>query len=95
MPADFLLSNDAAVTRSQFHVVRFTGRGALVRLRQLAALAGGLIGFDPDVDIEVADWVRVEGDPKTPVQVDGEILGPLPVEIHIHPQRLRIILPLS
>ena len=90
----FLLSNDAAVTRSQFYVLRFTGQGALVRLRQLAALASGLIAFDPNVNVEVADWVRVEGDPNASVQVDGEMLGRLPAEIRIHPYRLHIIVPL-
>ena len=91
----FLLSKNAGVTRSTFHVVRFSGRGPLVRLRQLAALASGLIGFDPGVSVEIADRVRVEGDPATPVQVDGEVFGALPVEIRIHPQRLQIILPLA
>ena len=62
----FLLSKDAGVTRPTFHVLRFGGRGPLVRLRQLAALAGGLVSFDPDVSIEVADWVRVEGDTDDP-----------------------------
>lgn len=89
----FLLSEDAAVTRPEFHVLRFMGRGPLVRLRQLAALAGGLIGFDPAVSVEVCDWVRIEGYPDTTVQVDGEMLGALPVEIHPHPQRLQLILP--
>jgi diacylglycerol kinase (ATP) len=91
----FLLSKDAGVTRSTFHVVRFSGRGPLVRLRQLAALAGGLVSFDRDVSIEVTNWVRVEGDIDFPVQVDGEVHGALPVEIRIHPQRLQIILPLA
>lgn len=90
----FLLSKDAGVTRPKFHVLRFRGRGPIVRLQQLAALASGLIGFDPGVIIEIADWVRVEGDPDTPVQVDGEMLGTLPVEIRIHPQPLQLILPL-
>jgi YegS/Rv2252/BmrU family lipid kinase len=90
----FLLSEEAGVTRSKFHVLLFRGRGSIVRLRQLAALASGLIGFDPSVSVEIADWVRVEGDPATPVQVDGEMLGALPVEIRSHPQRLQIILPL-
>jgi diacylglycerol kinase family enzyme len=89
----FLLSNDAAVTRSQFYVLRFTGHGALVRLRQLVALASGLIAFDPCVNVEVADWVRVEGDPNASVQVDGEMLGRLPVEIRIHRSRLQIVVP--
>jgi diacylglycerol kinase (ATP) len=90
----FLLSNDAAVTRSQFHVLCFTGHGALVRLRQLAALASGLIASDPGVNVETAEWVRVEGDPNASVQVDGELLGTLPVEIRNHPYRLHIIVPL-
>jgi diacylglycerol kinase (ATP) len=89
----FLLSKDAGVTRSKFHVLRFVGRGPLIRLRQLAALAGGLIRFDPDVSVEGADWVRVEAGPNTPVQVDGEMLGALPLEIRIHPQSLQLILP--
>ena len=63
-------------------------------MRQLAALACGLVRFDPDVRIEVANWVRVEGGAAdTPVQVDGEMLGALPVEISLHPQRLQLILP--
>ena len=70
------------------------GRGPLVRLRQLAALACGLIRFDPDVRVEAADWVRVEGGANTPVQVDGEMLCALPVEISLHPQRLQLILPM-
>jgi diacylglycerol kinase (ATP) len=90
----FLLSKAAAITRPEFHVLRFTGRGPLVRLRQLAELASGVIGFDPGVNIEVTDWVRVEGDPNTSVQVDGEMLGTLPAEIGIHPHRLQIIVPL-
>ena len=89
----FLLSKDAGVTRPIFQVLRFGGRGPLVRLRQLAALASGLIPFDPGVSVEIADWVRVEGDPDTPVQVDGEMLGALPIEIRSHPQPLQLILP--
>jgi diacylglycerol kinase (ATP) len=89
----FLLSKDASVTRPIFQVLRFRGFGPLVRLRQLAALASGLIGFDPGVSVEIADWVRVEGDPDIPIQVDGEMLGALPVEVRIHPQPLQLILP--
>jgi diacylglycerol kinase family enzyme len=47
----------------------------------------------PYVRVEAADWVRVEGGANTPVQVDGEMLGALPVEISLHPQRLQLILP--
>jgi diacylglycerol kinase (ATP) len=89
-----LLCRKADVTQTRFHVLRFRGRGPLVRLRQLSALACGLIRFDPDVSIEVAERVRVEGDADTPVQVDGEMLGALPVEISLHSQRLQLIVPM-
>jgi diacylglycerol kinase (ATP) len=89
----FILSKDASLMRTTFHVLRFVGRGSLVRLRQLSALASGLIHFDPDVIIEVARWARVEGEANTPIQVDGEMLGALPVEISLHSQRLQLILP--
>jgi diacylglycerol kinase (ATP) len=90
----FILCRDAGLSQTTFQVLRFVGRGPLVRLRQLAALACGLIRFDPDVRVEAADWVRVEGGANTPVQVDGEMLCALPVEISLHPQRLQLILPM-
>ena len=74
-------------------MVRFGGRGKLVRLRQLSALACGLVRYDPDVTIEAAEWVRVESDTRVPVQVDGEILGTLPAMIKLHPERLQVIFP--
>jgi diacylglycerol kinase (ATP) len=80
-----LLSRKASINQTAFHVVRFGGRGILVRLRQLSALACGLIGYDPDVTIESAKWVRVDGDAATPVQVDGESLGRLPLEVTLNP----------
>lgn len=38
--------------------------------------------------------VRVEGDPKTPLMVDGEVFdGALPLQIELRPERLRIRVP--
>ena len=88
-----LLSRDAHITGTKFYVVRFGGRGKLVRLRQLSALACGLVHYDPDVTIKPAEWVRVESDARVPVQVDGEILGTLPAMIKLHPERLQLIFP--
>jgi YegS/Rv2252/BmrU family lipid kinase len=89
----FLLDPDADLGQPGFHVVRFGGRGPLVRMRQLMALASGLLRYDPDVTIEVAEWVKLEGDAATPIQVDGEVLCRLPVEIRLHPKRLSLITP--
>lgn len=74
-----------------FCVVRFGGRGKLIRLRQLSALACGLVRYDPDVTIKAAEWVGVESDTRVPVQVNGEILGTLPAMIKLHPERLQVI----
>jgi diacylglycerol kinase (ATP) len=90
-----LLSREADVSQTKFYVVRFGGHGPLVRLRQLSALACGLLRYDPNVTIEAAVWVRVESDTPVPVQVDGERLGALPAEIILHPQRLQVIFPRS
>jgi diacylglycerol kinase (ATP) len=87
----FLLCSEADIMQTSFHVLRFAGRGAFVRMRQLSALACGLVRFDPDVTVEAAEWVRIRGDADTPVQVDGEMLGTLPVEISLHPHRLQLI----
>jgi diacylglycerol kinase family enzyme len=75
------------------HVVAFGGRSPLIRLRQLLALASGLARFDPDVTVEAARRVRIEGDAATPVHVDGEMIGRLPLDIGIHPDRLPVICP--
>jgi diacylglycerol kinase (ATP) len=91
--AGLLLAKDASVTDMTFHVVRFGGHGPMVRIRQLAALASGLLRHDPDVTIETAEQIHIEGDAATPVQVDGEALGRLPLEIALHPERLSLIVP--
>lgn len=93
--AGLLLCREAGVSETHFHVIRFSGLSPLDRVRQLSALALGLVGRGSGITIELAEWVRVEGDADTPVQVDGEILGKLPVEIKLHPERLNILVPLQ
>jgi diacylglycerol kinase (ATP) len=90
----FLLCKEAGLMQTKFHVLRFAGQSPLIRIRQLAALACGLIRFDPDVSIEVASWVHVESSSISPVQVDGEMLGALPIEVRLYPKRLQLLVPL-
>ena len=75
------------------HIVSFVGSGPVNRLRQLSALALGLLRYDSAVPLEAADWVRIDGNRTVPVQIDGEVLGELPLEIRVHPKRLRLIFP--
>jgi len=78
-----------------FYVLRLAGSGPFNRLRQLSALALGLVRYDPGVHIEAATSVRIEGNRSVPIQIDGEVLGELPLEINIHPKRLRLIFPVG
>ncbi len=91
--ARLVLAPDARIEQPRVHVVRFVGAGPLTRLRQLAALATGLTNYDPGISVEPARWVAMEGDATIPVQIDGELLGELPLEISIHPNSLHLIAP--
>jgi diacylglycerol kinase family enzyme len=88
-----MLAPDAGLHQPRLYLLRMKGHGRLTRLRQLSALAIGCLRYDPGVSLEPANWIRIEGDGRTPVQIDGEALGELPLEIGLHPKQLRIILP--
>ncbi len=88
---NLFLAGAADLRRPFFHVVRFRGSGFLIRMRQLASIALGAINHDPTIEIEAATWARIEGDRTVPVQIDGEPLGVLPLELGLHPKLLRII----
>jgi diacylglycerol kinase family enzyme len=88
-----MLAPDADLHQAQFSVLRMVGRGPFNRVRQLSALAIGCLRYDPGVSIESANWVRIDGDQSVPVQIDGEVLGELPLDISIHSKQLRLIVP--
>ena len=90
---NLMLAPDADLQEARLYVLRMKGSGPLNRIRQLAALAVGVLNHDPGVRVEPATWVRIDGDRAVPVQIDGEMLGELPLEIGFHPERLRVILP--
>jgi len=90
---NLILARDADLHDTHLHLLCLRGNGMLNRAHQLAALALGVIDRDPAVHAETVEWVRIEGDPRVPVQVDGEILGQLPLSIGLHSDRLKIIFP--
>lgn len=92
---DLLLVPQADVHQQRFYVLRIVGSGPLNRIRQLSTLALGLLRYDPGVRVEAVNWSRIDGDPAVPVQIDGEVLGALPLEISPHPKRLNLIFPLA
>jgi diacylglycerol kinase family enzyme len=91
--ANLVLAPDADLHKELFYVLQMKGSGSLTRIRQLAALAVGFLNHDPGVRLEPATWVRIDGDQGVPIQIDGEVLGQLPLEIGLHPERLRVICP--
>jgi diacylglycerol kinase family enzyme len=92
---DLMLVPQADLHQDRFYVLRIVGSGPLNRIRQLSALALGLLRYDPGVCVEAVNWVRIDGDPATPVQIDGEVLGALPLEISLHAKRLSLIFPVE
>lgn len=91
---NLLLTPDADLHQERLYVLRMKGSGPLNRVRQLAALAVGVLSHDPAVHVEPATRVRIDGDRAVPVQIDGEALGELPLEIGLHPERLKVIFPM-
>jgi YegS/Rv2252/BmrU family lipid kinase len=92
---DLMLIPQADLHQERLYVLRIAGRGPLNRIRQLSALALGLLRKDPGVCVEAVTWLRIDGDPMAPVQIDGEVLAALPLEIGLHPERLSFIFPLA
>ena len=91
---NLMLVPEADLEQSQLYVLGMSGSGPLSRARQLSVLAIGYLRHDPGVSVECVDSVKIDGDQSIPVQIDGEVLiGKLPLEISIHPKRLRLIWP--
>jgi diacylglycerol kinase (ATP) len=92
---NLMLAPDASLLGEHFYVLRIKGSGPLNRVRQLAALALGIINHDPAVSVESVTRLKIDGDRAVPVQIDGEMLGNLPLEIGLHPERLKVIFPIG
>ena len=93
--ANLMLAPEADLSRTQFQVLCMKGSGPMMRLAQLSAPALGRLRFGPGVTLETAAWVKINGELSVPVQIDGEPLGELPLNIRIHPGKLTLILPHS
>lgn len=91
--AGLMLAPDADPAAARFHVLCMKGSGPWARIAQLSTLVAGILRFGPGVTLKAASRVRIEGDRRVPVQMDGEVLGELPLEIKIHSRRLAILRP--
>jgi diacylglycerol kinase (ATP) len=78
---------------TQLHVLCMKGRSPLPRLAQLTAFAAGYLRLGPSVTLVTAKQVRIDGDRQTLVQVDGEALGELLLDINTSTKKLALIFP--
>ncbi len=60
----------------------------------LHAMLGGL-GDAPDVIYRQVTSVHIESDQPLPYQVDGDVVGDLPIDVTVSPHALRVIVPLQ
>jgi diacylglycerol kinase (ATP) len=88
--ADLMLAPAASLHGTKFYVLRMTG-DPLSRFMQLSAMALGALRYAPGVEIESTEWVEIDGAEGTPIQVDGELMGQLPLLIRLHPTKLKVI----
>jgi len=78
----------------QLDVVLFHGRGRRATLSFYVDMVRGVHGARPDTEILPAEVVEILGPAVTAVQIDGDPLpDPLPLEIRLAPERLRVLAP--
>lgn len=83
--------------RGDLEVVAQRSSGRRAAISFLAGLPRGRHLLRPDVDRRVVDRVRLEvatGGDAVPYQVDGDVVGVLPVEVSVDPRPLKVRVPL-
>ena len=89
----FVCAPEARLERPGLHVCLLPSPGNWQALRYGAAFALGRLGRLPDYRVIAATSVSITGPAADPVQVDGDILATLPVEIGVATEPLNLIMP--
>ncbi len=83
----------AAVDDGQFDLCIVGDVSRLTALRQLVNLYRGTHVQHPDVTLLRGSRLLIEADASTGVHLDGEPFGSLPLQVELHPARLRVAAP--
>ncbi len=89
----FVLFKDARIDDGKLDVLVFKNLGYLDIVRYLHAI---LMGSHPDLhDVEYFQTTRVtvRSDAEVPVEVDGEVIGSVPITFTVSPKNFRVIAP--
>lgn len=84
---------DAVPDDGKLDVLLFRGFGPLEILRYLQGLVFGTHLDMKDVEYLQCAGLSAESEGEAPVEVDGELIGDLPIEIGIADRRLRVVIP--
>ena len=90
---DYMLAPDARLAEPRLHVCLFEKAGRAAAFRYALATQQGELTDLPDYRVVTGRKVRIEGPDGDPVQVDGDIVAALPVEIEAVPDALRLVMP--
>ncbi len=91
----FPLFRDASLDDGRLDVIVFKSVGHLDLVRYLQGVLFGTHAAMDDVEYFQTPWLRVTSDSDVPVEVDGELLGNVPVEFRVARQRLAVRVPRS
>lgn len=79
----FTLTPDAGLVHGGLHVVMLDGFGLVAALRYGVALVLGRLHRLADVTVDAGLSVSVEGPDGDPVQMDGDVVGALPLRVSL------------
>lgn len=88
-----VIEPDAIGDDGLFDVITFAGRSILSGLGYVAGIRTGSHLSHRDVQRFRADSVRITSTERVHYQIDGDYIGPLPIEIAMRPQAIGLILP--
>jgi len=89
----FVLAPAARLADRSFQLALFRNAGRRAALGYLLALAGGFLHRLTDVEFATARAARFALPRGAPVQIDGDVAGPLPVTIRIAEEPLLLVHP--
>jgi len=91
----FILAPAARLSEPSFQLAIFKRAGRWAAFRALVALGLGLLHRQRDFEIATATSVRFSGPEDAPVQIDGDVLGYLPVTLRIARDPVLLVHPAS
>lgn len=89
----FVLAPNAGFTQPDLHVVMMKDYGFLATLRYGMALARGAIHERDDISIVAGQHVHIDGPEGDPIQMDGDVVGMLPLDLSVSPRIIRFLAP--